>query len=240
MFFSYYFCFEPTVSYRLTNQTINLDYTKPKEHRYLQNKFKQHYYGDHSQQYQSQITQNMSISIEDVLSLQRQQIAEEMQYYEFPNGRFEVPASKLEELTPETDGSPMRSVIITTWRSGSTFLGDILNALPGNYYHYEPLLTYDIIQIRGPPNDTAAITQIKKLLLCNYTGWDMHNYLEFGKAHNYLFTHNTRLWDKCQMFPSYCYQARFLEPYCKLFPLQSMKVVRLRMNIAARLLEDPR
>jgi hypothetical protein len=182
----------------------------------------------------------MSISIEDVLSMQRQQLAEEMQYYEFPAGKFEVPAAKLEDLTPETNGSPMRSIIITTWRSGSTFLGDILNALPGNYYHYEPLLTYDIIQIRGPPNDTAAIMQIKKLLECNYTGSDMNNYLEFGKTHNYLFTHNTRLWDKCQNFPSYCYHAKFLEPFCKLFPLQSMKVVRLRMNIAARLLEDPR
>lgn len=133
--------------------------------------------------------------------MQRQQIADEMQFYDYPKGQYGVPATKLEDFTPETNGNPLRSVIITTWRSGSTFLGDILNAMPANYYHYEPLLTYDIIQIRGPPNDVPAINSLKKLLNCNYTGADMRNYLEFGKTHNYLFTHNTRLWNQCQSFP---------------------------------------
>lgn len=199
------------------------------------NKYRNYYYASEQQQ---QVTQNLSVSIEDVLNYQRQQIAEEMQYYEFPAGKFGIDAKNLQELTPETSGTPMRSIIITTWRSGSTFLGDILNALPGNYYHYEPLLTYDIMQIRGPPHDKPAIKTLKKLLQCNYTGLD--EYLEFGQSHNYLFTHNNRLWNQCHLFPNFCYQPKFLEPFCKLFPLQSMKVVRLRMRLAASLLRDPR
>lgn len=58
-----------------------------------------------------------------------------MQFYEFPNGRFGVDAKSLDDLTLETGGQPIRSIIISTWRSGSTFLGDILNAMPGNFYH---------------------------------------------------------------------------------------------------------
>lgn len=63
----------------------------------------------------------------------------------------------------------MRSIIVTTWRSGSTFLGDILNSHPANYYHYEPLLDFSIIQIRGPPNAEKALNTLKNLLNCNYT-----------------------------------------------------------------------
>ena len=194
----------------------------------------------HNRQYtsdQQMVTQNLSITIEDILNYQRQQIAEEMSYYEYANGKFGVDAAKLEDLVLETNGSPMRSIIITSWRMGSTFLGDILNALPGNYYHYEPLLNYEIMQIRGAPHAKQAVRTLKKLLKCNYT--ELYDYLEFGQSHNYLFTHNTRLWNQCQLFPSFCYQPKFLMPFCKLFPLQSMKVVRLRMSIAASLLEDP-
>ena len=29
--------------------------------------------------------------------------------------------------------------LATTWRSGSTFLGDLLNHYPGSFYYFEPL-----------------------------------------------------------------------------------------------------
>lgn len=57
---------------------------------------------------------------------------------------------------------------MTSWRSGSTFLGDVLNSIPANFYHYEPLLDYDIIQIRGPPLAEEALKRLKDLLTCNY------------------------------------------------------------------------
>ncbi|CRK97034.1 CLUMA_CG010309, isoform A [Clunio marinus] len=190
----------------------------------------------HTSDQPQQIIQNLSLEIEDVINYERLLIAEEMQDYEYPNGRFGVEAKNLQELTPETGGMPIRSIIISTWRSGSTFFGDILNALPGNFYHYEPMLYFGIKQIRGPPNDTQAITLLKQLLKCNYTGID--DYLEYGENHKNTFSLNSRHWEQCQLFPSYCYQQKFLEPFCKLFPLQSMKVVRLRMEIAASLLRD--
>jgi Sulfotransferase domain len=176
--------------------------------------------------------------IEKILDNQRKQITEEMKSYDYPNRQFGVGAKNLQELTPETGGIPIRSIIVSTWRSGSTFLGDILNSLPGNFYHYEPLLNYGIKQIRGAPDDKFAVEIIKKLLKCNYT--DSVDYLDYGKTQINLFTHNTRLWLQCQLFPDICFQPKFLEPFCKLFPLQSMKLVRLRTEIARSLLEDSR
>ncbi|KAG4073188.1 hypothetical protein HA402_002577 [Bradysia odoriphaga] len=174
----------------------------------------------------------MTVTIADILNAQRQKIVEEMEFFEYPRD-----SENLAALTPETNGIPFRSVIITTWRSGSTFLGDILNAMPGNYYHYEPLLDFDIIQIRGAPHAKRAIYNLKQLLKCNYT--DMKDYLDFGAEHDYLFTHNTRLWKYCRLYPQHCWDPNFLTPFCKLFPLQSMKVVRLRLALAEQLLNDP-
>ncbi|XP_052866590.1 carbohydrate sulfotransferase 5 [Anopheles cruzii] len=235
-------------SQRYTSNSYGTDYFRPRERTANQRMLNSHkYYGLRSAPYGGgggsvpaydsfppmPTAHNATIGIEDVLSYQRTLLAAETASYEY-TANFEE--QKLSELTPETGGNPRRSVIITTWRSGSTFLGDILNALPGNYYHYEPLLDFDIVQIRGPPNDSVAIHNLRHLLRCDYSG--MENYLDFGRTHNYLFSHNTRLWQQCVRFPQFCYEPRFLGPYCQLFPLQSMKVVRLRASLLLPLLED--
>uniref|UniRef100_A0A1B6DXR3 Sulfotransferase domain-containing protein n=1 Tax=Clastoptera arizonana TaxID=38151 RepID=A0A1B6DXR3_9HEMI len=180
---------------------------------------------------------NLTAEIEEAVAEQRFILSQEMVNYKFPGGKYNVSAKSLSDLVPELRGQPLRSIIITSWRSGSTFLGDVLNSHPGNYYHYEPLLDYDIIQIRGAPLSTAALQTIRDLLLCNYTYLD--HYLEYGQDHNWLFTHNTRLWDRCLLHPHLCWIPQFLSQMCSLFPFQSMKVVRLRLRLVEQLLSDP-
>lgn len=63
-----------------------------------------------------------------------------MEKYEYPNGKFSINISKLDDLIMEKGGRPMRSIIVSSWRSGSTFVGDLVNAHPANFYHYEPLV----------------------------------------------------------------------------------------------------
>lgn len=231
-------------SHRFTSNNYATEYFKPRERNANLRLLNAHkFYGSKSFSGPSYDTnppvptpQNSTVTIEDVLNYQRSRIADEMAEFEYPNGAYSNEATKLADMTPETGGTPIRSIIITTWRSGSTFLGDILNSMPGNYYHYEPLLDFDIVQIRGPPNDRIAIHNLRNLLKCDYT--EMENYLEFGKTHNYLFSHNTRLWRHCRLFPNFCYDPKFLGPFCQLFPMQSMKVVRLRASLVTPLLED--
>ncbi|KAM3966569.1 carbohydrate sulfotransferase 4 [Aphomia sociella] len=143
---------------------------------------------------------------------------------------------KLEDLLMEYNGQPLRSLIISTWRSGTTFLGEVLNAMPGNFYHYEPLLKYEIIQIRGPPHADKALSTIKNMMKCNYD--DMDDYFQYGKGHNYQFSHNTRLWDHCKYKKEFCYDSEFTAKFCKLFPFQSMKIVRVRLRLVEEILED--
>ncbi|XP_067621128.1 carbohydrate sulfotransferase 5 [Eurosta solidaginis] len=182
------------------------------------------------------VAYNMTATIADILAAQRVKVITEMENFEYPQGRFGVDAEKLTDMTPETNGTPIRSVIITSWRSGSTFLGDILNAMPANFYHYEPLLSFGINQVRDGADGVEALRMLRQLLHCNYT--NMHEYLDYGKTHTYLFEHNERLWSVCKEFPQFCWQPKFLTPICKLFPMQSMKVIRLRLALAKALLED--
>lgn len=173
-----------------------------------------------------------SPDIEKILEKTRKRIKSELWDYNFNY----TGVHQLEDLLMEVGGQPMRSVIISSWRSGTTFLGEVLNAMPGNFYHYEPLLNYEIIQIRGPPHAEKALSIIKKLLKCNYD--NMENYFEYGKIHLHQFSHNTRLWDHCKYKKELCFEANFTTRYCKLFPFQSMKVVRVRLRLIHEILED--
>ncbi|XP_015522085.2 carbohydrate sulfotransferase 5 [Neodiprion lecontei] len=174
--------------------------------------------------------------LEQIISTQRKLISKDMKGYEYPDGKYNISASKLEDLVMEKHGRPVRSLIVTTWRSGSTFFGDILNAHPANYYHYEPLLAFDIVQVRGPPLSSKALKWVKDLLNCEYE--DLGEYIDYGKPHPWVFNHNTNLWKQCERHKGVCYDHKFLSSMCKLFPFQSMKLVRLRLRIAQELLAD--
>ncbi|XP_035743258.1 carbohydrate sulfotransferase 5-like isoform X3 [Vespa mandarinia] len=178
------------------------------------------------------------IEIQEVLDQQRRAIEREMQNYEYPNGKYGLNISKLDDLVMEKDGTPMRSIILTSWRSGSTFLGDVINAHPANFYHYEPLLDFGIVQIRGPPLAEEALQNIESLLNCNFHNLD--RYLEYGKTHPWVFNHNTHLWRQCQIHKKICWDSRFVSKFCQLFPFQSMKLVRLRLRAAEDLLAKKR
>ncbi|CAB4055637.1 unnamed protein product [Lepeophtheirus salmonis] len=101
------------------------------------------------------------------------------------------------DLLLEEGGQPLRALIFTTWRSGSTFMGDILTSHPSAFYHYEPLLYIGIRQVResDPGLADQAINVIKSLLHCKYD--DLGDYLSYGKKHHWLFNHNERLWNHC-------------------------------------------
>ncbi|KAK0167544.1 hypothetical protein PV327_004929 [Microctonus hyperodae] len=174
--------------------------------------------------------------IQEVIDQQRRNIEIDMEEYQYPNGKFGINVSNMNELIMEKGGRPMRSIIISSWRSGSTFVGDVVNAHPANFYHYEPLLDFGIVQVRGAPLAQVAINNIYALFNCEYH--KLNNYLNFGKTHPWVFNHNTHLWRQCTSHKKICWNPDFVTKFCRIFPFQSMKLVRLRLKIAEALLED--
>ena len=59
---------------------------------------------------------------------------------------------------------------MTSWRSGSTFLGDILTSHPATFYHYEPLIHHGIKQVRSGKLAEDAVNALKSQLNCSYDG----------------------------------------------------------------------
>merc|ERR1719420_191885 len=61
----------------------------------------------------------------------------------------------------------MRKILIlTTWRSGSTFLGDLLNHYPGTFYFFEPLHYYDHMDGKVMPQ--TEIEFLRSLYHCTF------------------------------------------------------------------------
>jgi len=171
--------------------------------------------------------------IEQVLEDQRYSINVELIGYNFSTTNR---ATSLKDLVLERGGRPVRSIIVTSWRSGSTFLGDVLNSSPANYYHCEPLTHQGILQVRDPPLADTSLKFIRQLLKCNYS--DMDHYLTYGQKHTWFIANNTRLWIKCLAQPQICFVPQFLSKFCSLFPFQSMKLVRMRLSLMEDILAD--
>lgn len=74
------------------------------------------------------------------------------------------------------------------------------------------------------------------LLQCNYTS--QIDYLQFAYTNPEMFVRNSRLWNICSTMPrSKCYMPDNIGKLCSLFPLQVMKLVRVRLAFLSSLLE---
>ncbi|XP_054272270.1 carbohydrate sulfotransferase 1-like [Macrosteles quadrilineatus] len=182
---------------------------------------------DENAEVNKKVTEEMKIIIDRL----RDQIRQETKGYKLPSNR------EVESLIPERGGTPMRSVVITTWRSGSTFIGGVLDSHPATFHFSEPLTDFRTVQVRGEPLGTLAVRALRSLLTCNYRV--LGRYLERSKEYTWLSTHNTRLWAHCENHKDICYEPEFLTPVCRLFPFQSMKVVHIRLRLVEELLADP-
>ena len=134
-----------------------------------------------------------------------------------------------------------QTLILTTWRSGSTFLGDLLNQYPGSFYFFEPLHYYSNIDEAYMSQSEEAF--LESLFKCKF---DLKNfgYLQHVAhwANTFLFkNHNFRLWNSCHSvlpLSSMCFLPEFLSFACKLHPIKLIKTVRIRMRKVEKLLSD--
>ena len=62
-----------------------------------------------------------------------------------------------------------KTVIVSTWRSGSTFLMEALNSHPTTFLHYEPFLLFTEERISKTEDIPVALRVIENLLNCNMT-----------------------------------------------------------------------
>ncbi|KAI9558828.1 hypothetical protein GHT06_015617 [Daphnia sinensis] len=118
-----------------------------------------------------------------------------------------------------------RILLVTKWRSGSTFLGEILSSAPGVLYSYEPLIYFE----KYPG---SKMELIRSLFECQFPA----DYLRYVNglatvqgSQNFMFK-NRRLWDECYYNRTLCYQPEFVNHLCPYFPIHVIKALRLRVS----------
>ena len=135
-------------------------------------------------------------------------------------------------------------LIATTWRSGSTFLGDLLNHYPGVFYFFEPLHYYSSIADKSHVQNETKF--LKNLVSCQFNS-ENFGFLQHVAQHSNKFlmkSHNLRLWNSCQninILPrdAMCLMPEYLNRLCPLYPIKLIKTVRIRVKMLKDLLKDP-
>jgi len=141
--------------------------------------------------------------------------------------------------------SSRQILVATTWRSGSTFLGDLLNTgNPGVFYYFEPLHYYSQMTKEEKAEADEPEDFLRSLYTCSFTsrnvGFLHHVAVPANKF--LLKNHNKRLWNSCaNLLPreTMCLMPEYLNKICPLYPIRLIKTVRLRVAKVEPLLQDP-
>jgi hypothetical protein len=112
--------------------------------------------------------------------------------------------------TTESTSSTKRILIVSTWRSGSSFLGQLIASSPGVFYSFEPMAKH-----------------VPFLFRCHFPD----DYIRFINGTNHMKL-NRRIWNEYQYheLPSLCHQPQMLAQLCASFPVNLIKVVELSVK----------
>lgn len=96
-------------------------------------------------------------------------ILNELKDFDFSNLSKRANVSSLNDLTYANGGKPIINYIVTTYRSGSNFLTDVLYSFPGTYVHHEPLIAYDEVRLRDTLSQKQAYDEVRDFLKCDFS-----------------------------------------------------------------------
>ncbi|GBN72836.1 Carbohydrate sulfotransferase 1 [Araneus ventricosus] len=130
------------------------------------------------------------------------------------------------------DSGPIHVLLIAYARTGSSFVGDLLQSLPNTFYHFEPL------HFLGNPvlNDSfqEARALLDKVFRCNVSSID--GFLKWQKKHKgYMkFKRSFNYWKECSK-KNFCYNGSYIDNYCRKRGTIVVKTIRLKLPDAAEL-----
>ncbi|KAH6922749.1 hypothetical protein HPB50_018789 [Hyalomma asiaticum] len=123
---------------------------------------------------------------------------------------------------PQENPRKVRRILeVAYFRSGSSFLGQLLSANPQTFYHFEPLRTlsqgsrlYGEAALRG----LGYVTDFFSCDFANHSG-----HLRLAMKFSHPFRQNSYLWSVCEGVKPVCVDPEFLKTVCKTAPTQTVK-----------------
>jgi hypothetical protein len=74
----------------------------------------------------------------------------------------------LSSLVPLSGGNPLKVLILSSWKSGSTLLTDFVASHPAAFLHFEPFSWFGVRRMRKPDQVEKAAAAISELFNCDY------------------------------------------------------------------------
>jgi Sulfotransferase family len=134
-----------------------------------------------------------------------------------------------------------RILVVSYWRSGSTFLGALIRSAPGVFYSYEPLQYFNVYaRIECSEQIESSIKLINALFQCKFPS-DYFTYIasrKWGKPESFFMSANTQAQKLCTKNSSLCNDPTLYSSLCHEFPVHLMKTVRLPLTAVRRLIDE--
>ncbi|KAF2350920.1 Sulfotransferase domain [Trinorchestia longiramus] len=135
---------------------------------------------------------------------------------------------------------PKPIILWTAWRSGSTFLGDLMsNANNYTFYSYEPLFHFgtQIFDDLENQDTKDALKLVEDLLACN--ALPHHDFLHKMYELKFPLLTNKKFYKEC-VPTKRCNDEVFFSDVCASSEVHVLKIIRLSLRFAASLLLKPK
>ncbi|XP_042867580.1 carbohydrate sulfotransferase 4-like isoform X2 [Penaeus japonicus] len=159
--------------------------------------------------------------------------------------RVEGEEAQRENTQPQEKKKQKVIVLWTSWRSGSTFLGELLKrASTKTFYSYEPLHIFKIRIYDKPRDDSPPpppVFALRDILSCNFEAHRnlvsyQSNKIWYLRANTY-FKKTCKRSKKTGKIPS-CSDPHYVSENCRSASVHLIKVLRLSLRWARTFLED--
>ncbi|XP_066990517.1 carbohydrate sulfotransferase 4-like [Macrobrachium rosenbergii] len=134
---------------------------------------------------------------------------------------------------------PPKAVILwTTWRSGSTYLGELLaNAVQDTFYSTEPLHYWRVKMLHENNTETSlARAFLQELLHCRVSR-NFQKQIDYMSRQDFYMRWNTFFSRRCRPM-RLCGKRKFVNHMCRRAHIHIVKVLRLSLKWAWAVLQD--
>ena len=143
------------------------------------------------------------------------------------NKHFWNPILKLPIYNGPTNVS--RVLLVTYFRSGSSYLGDIMQQNWKTFYTFEPLIFLTLGYKINQTMTERGLDVIKKVFECDFEKIDLE-YIKYFAKNNFLMTWNKFLNSVCHNNSTTCSTRRFMSETCRRSRYNLIKSTRLTMD----------
>ncbi|XP_070376949.1 uncharacterized protein [Dermacentor albipictus] len=120
---------------------------------------------------------------------------------------------------PQEEPKKVRGILeVAYFRSGSSFLGQLLSANPRTFYHFEPLRTLSAGSRLSGKAALRGLDYIADFFSCIFANHADH--LRLAMKFPHPFRQNSYLWNACAGVKRICLDPEFLNAVCKTAPTQ--------------------